>query len=155
MALLEREEEERARAAFIAKMQQYEQDVAPEVYTRLVSDLGDPDDESPWRNWDLAGSIYYCMTLSTTIGYGSFGPVTEGGQLFSCFYAIVGIPLFVASLGVAGAALPRALFAPVFHWTEVYVKQQLAASFQLVHQEKDGEGVCDLAACKQIMRTDP
>lgn len=58
----------------------------------LYTALGDPA-EYPWRNFDFLGSTFFCFTLITTIGYGTFAPATRGGRLFACFYILVGIPL--------------------------------------------------------------
>lgn len=49
-------------------------------------------------NWDFHGSIFFAMTVVTTIGYGNVSPSTDGGQLFCCFFAIVGIPFTMVML---------------------------------------------------------
>ena len=67
-------------------------------------------EDSLWRNWDFFGSLFYCFTLVTTIGYGTFHPLTVGGKLFTCFYAVVGVPLnFVLFARLGSAVIPLTL----------------------------------------------
>ena len=60
----------------------------------------DDNDDDMWNcniyheYWSLTGSIFYCFTLVTTIGYGSFSPGTDGGKIFTLFYSFLGIILF-------------------------------------------------------------
>lgn len=118
MSSLETPAEEEAHEEFKAKMSSYKERVTPEVYDELVGDLGDPDAEL-WRNWDFSGSLYYCFTLITTIGYGSFGPSTTGGMLFTVFFVLTGVPLFLTTLAVTGSALPQMTLGWLFHWAEI------------------------------------
>ncbi|CAH8438837.1 unnamed protein product [Schistosoma turkestanicum] len=43
--------------------------------------------------WSLWGSIYYCFTLFTTIGYGNVFPSTVTGKLITIIYGMITIPL--------------------------------------------------------------
>ena len=128
MIAIEGEHEEHMHAAFQAKMADYKRRVSPAVYTDLVADLGDPD-ATPWRNWDLAGAFYYCFTLVTTIGYGSFGPATDGGKYFTAVFALCGIPMFLITLSTAGAALPEILFGWLSHWAAQLTRAKLRELF--------------------------
>ncbi|XP_014242397.1 TWiK family of potassium channels protein 18-like isoform X2 [Cimex lectularius] len=53
-------------------------------------------------SWDLTGSIFFCATTCTTIGYGDITPVTTVGKILMMFYAFFGIPLFLILLGFVG-----------------------------------------------------
>ena len=64
-------------------------------YLGFLGVVGDPD-IYPWANWDFNGAYFFAYTLCTTIGYGTFAPVTRGGRLFACLYIVVGIPLNLA-----------------------------------------------------------
>lgn len=41
-------------------------------------------------------SIYLSVITLTTVGYGDFSPTTAVGKVFTMFYAVVGIGVFVA-----------------------------------------------------------
>nr|CAH8829684.1 unnamed protein product [Trichobilharzia regenti] len=49
--------------------------------------------------WNFWGSIYYCFTLFTTIGYGNVFPSTVGGKLLTILYGIIAIPLCSLLIG--------------------------------------------------------
>lgn len=43
--------------------------------------------------WDYSNSLFFAMTVTTTIGYGNQSPVTSGGRIFVIIFALLGIPL--------------------------------------------------------------
>ena len=45
--------------------------------------------------WSYGRSIYFSFIAITTIGYGQLAPTTTRGQIFLCFYALFGIPIFL------------------------------------------------------------
>ncbi|KAK7907446.1 hypothetical protein WMY93_016058 [Mugilogobius chulae] len=45
------------------------------------------------RQWKFTGSLYFAITVITTIGYGHAAPCTTAGKVFCMFYALLGIPL--------------------------------------------------------------
>eukprot|EP01065_Artemidia_motanka_P004418 TRINITY_DN120_c12_g1_i1.p1 TRINITY_DN120_c12_g1~~TRINITY_DN120_c12_g1_i1.p1 ORF type:complete len:245 (+),score=61.61 TRINITY_DN120_c12_g1_i1:76-810(+) len=50
-----------------------------------------PDHKDP--HWSYTGSVFFALTVITTIGYGETAPQTWGGQLFCFFYSIPGISI--------------------------------------------------------------
>ncbi|TDH00983.1 hypothetical protein EPR50_G00175520 [Perca flavescens] len=46
-------------------------------------------------DWDLYGSMFFCCTVFTTVGYGKIYPVTITGKVVCVLYAMVGIPLML------------------------------------------------------------
>lgn len=54
------------------------------VFYRFVEDLA-------WVD-----SLYFSVITLTTVGYGDFSPTTTPGKVFTMFYAVVGIGIFVA-----------------------------------------------------------
>ncbi|XP_007573969.1 potassium channel subfamily K member 18 isoform X2 [Poecilia formosa] len=53
--------------------------------------------QSPSR-WDFLGSVFFCCTIFTTVGYGQIYPVTLLGKVLCIIYAMVGIPLMLLVL---------------------------------------------------------
>ncbi|KAM7533138.1 hypothetical protein Aperf_G00000128121 [Anoplocephala perfoliata] len=44
-------------------------------------------------SWSFWGSLYYCITLFTTIGYGNVFPSTNTGRIITICYGLISIPL--------------------------------------------------------------
>ena len=57
------------------------------------------------QNWSLVGSIWFIVTVFTTIGYGTYTPQTPVGQLIVVVFATFGIPTFGYLALLAGSAL--------------------------------------------------
>ena len=53
-------------------------------------------------SWNFANALIFTVTIMTTIGYGHIAPKTNGGQLFTILYAMIGTPMlliFLANIG--------------------------------------------------------
>ncbi|XP_019622480.1 PREDICTED: potassium channel subfamily K member 10-like isoform X2 [Branchiostoma belcheri] len=57
------------------------------------------------RSSSFFDCYYYCVTVTTTVGYGHVTPTTTGGKFFTLFYALVTIPLLVITLADIGRKL--------------------------------------------------
>ncbi|XP_077989215.1 TWiK family of potassium channels protein 18-like [Glandiceps talaboti] len=55
--------------------------------------------------WDWTTGCFFCITVLTTIGYGSLVPVTMHGKIVTIVYAVIGIPLFLIFLAKLGDIL--------------------------------------------------
>eukprot|EP00639_Heterosigma_akashiwo_P000048 CAMPEP_0194576706 /NCGR_PEP_ID=MMETSP0292-20121207/11741_1 /TAXON_ID=39354 /ORGANISM="Heterosigma akashiwo, Strain CCMP2393" /LENGTH=298 /DNA_ID=CAMNT_0039428863 /DNA_START=210 /DNA_END=1106 /DNA_ORIENTATION=+ len=51
-------------------------------------------------DWTYSGAAFFAVTVMTTIGYGTFAPSTDGGKVFTIFYALFSIPCFLYTLAV-------------------------------------------------------
>merc|ERR1719187_1991361 len=58
--------------------------------------------------WSFAGSLFYSITVITTIGYGHIAPKTAVAKIVTIFYAILGIPLTVLCWSNIGDAMANA-----------------------------------------------
>ncbi|GAB6031396.1 hypothetical protein CHUAL_009178 [Chamberlinius hualienensis] len=61
-----------------------------EAYKRGVVVYGNTTKEP---NWSFGQSLFFVVTVVTTIGYGHVTPISEGGKIFCIILAVLGIPL--------------------------------------------------------------
>lgn len=58
-------------------------------------------------HWSYGSSVFFAITVITTIGYGHLAPTTSAGQVFFTLYAVIGIPLCAIMLVGIGERLAR------------------------------------------------
>eukprot|EP00095_Tigriopus_kingsejongensis_P012240 maker-scaffold87_size395581-snap-gene-1.14 protein:Tk12240 transcript:maker-scaffold87_size395581-snap-gene-1.14-mRNA-1 annotation:"AGAP004717-PC" len=68
----------------------------------------DGSEDETQVNWTFAGSLFYSITVITTIGYGHIAPKTAVAKIVTIFYAIMGIPLTVLCWSNIGDAMANA-----------------------------------------------
>ncbi|VDK20029.1 unnamed protein product [Taenia asiatica] len=62
-------------------------------------------------SWSFWGSLYYCITLFTTIGYGNVFPSTTTGRIVTICYGLIAIPLCSMVINRMSKAIARILKA--------------------------------------------
>ncbi|XP_053164966.1 potassium channel subfamily K member 18 [Hemicordylus capensis] len=60
---------------------------------------------NPKKKWSFLGSLFFCCTVFTTVGYGTIYPVTRLGKYLCMLYALFGIPLMFLVLTDMGDIL--------------------------------------------------
>ncbi|CAM9624996.1 unnamed protein product, partial [Heterosigma akashiwo] len=89
-----------------------------EIQPYLTGKSSVPTDDDPF--WNIEGAAFFCWTIMTTIGYGSYTPYSDAGKVFVVFYTIVTVPLFLVSLAVLSASLARGAKAVAAHLHKDY-----------------------------------
>uniref|UniRef100_A0A669PWJ6 Potassium two pore domain channel subfamily K member 18 n=1 Tax=Phasianus colchicus TaxID=9054 RepID=A0A669PWJ6_PHACC len=64
---------------------------------------------NPKDIWTFFGSLFFCCTVFTTVGYGNTYPVTRAGKYLCMLYALFGIPLMFLVLTDMGDILATVL----------------------------------------------
>ena len=59
-----------------------------------------------WEDWTVVDAFYFSVVSVLTVGYGDLTPQTDLGKLFTVFFLLFGVGLFVAFVAhVASAAV--------------------------------------------------
>jgi len=62
------------------------------------------------EGWSLAESLYMTAITLSTIGYGDFYPVTDGGRFFTVFFVIFGVGTMLYTVGLLTETMVEARF---------------------------------------------
>lgn len=60
------------------------------------------------ENWSFVDALYFCVTTLTTVGFGNPAPSTDVGKLFTVFFVLSGVGMFLAVINGVGRAAVRA-----------------------------------------------
>lgn len=56
------------------------------------------------EHWTVVDSLYFCVTTLTTVGFGNPAPTTDVGKLFTVFFVLSGVGMFLAVINGVGRA---------------------------------------------------
>ncbi|MFT4049540.1 MAG: potassium channel family protein [Solirubrobacterales bacterium] len=59
------------------------------------------------EHWTVVDSLYFCVTTLTTVGFGNPAPTTDIGKLFTVFFVLSGVGMFLAVINGVGRAAVR------------------------------------------------
>ena len=89
------------------------------------------------KHWFFSKALLFSFTIVTTIGYGTFAPVTVGGRLFLVLYALLGIPL-------AGLTLSTVAKRGLHMVTLLFTIKTDKVLEAFNHYDEDGSGELDV-----------
>lgn len=59
------------------------------------------------EGWPLLDAAFFAVVTISTVGYGEIVPQTVAGKIFTMFYILVGLGVFVAAASAVAEALMR------------------------------------------------
>ncbi|XP_062989328.1 potassium channel subfamily K member 18 [Elgaria multicarinata webbii] len=90
-----------------------ENETSNEIFKKRTHELISSIDfvwfSDPKKKWSFLGSLFFCCTVFTTVGYGHTYPVTKLGKYLCMLYALFGIPLMFLVLTDMGDVLASIL----------------------------------------------
>nr|XP_027212715.1 uncharacterized protein LOC113805849 [Penaeus vannamei] len=85
----------------LQQLEAFEEDLVESVRNQTY----DQGPEEQKKRWSVIGSLFYCVTVITTIGYGHVSPRTNTGKMVTIVYALFGIPLMLLCLTNIGNSM--------------------------------------------------
>lgn len=61
------------------------------------------------EDWSFIDALYFAVVSMATVGYGDFSPVTAIGKIFTMGYLVIGIGIFVLTVGAIAEAILSAM----------------------------------------------
>ncbi|XP_070551637.1 TWiK family of potassium channels protein 18-like [Ptychodera flava] len=104
----------------------------------LSAELNNILTELRQTRWTLPSSLFFCMTVITTIGYGTIAPVTTAGRMLCIVYATFGIPLLLLILSILGNRLASPCRGICLKLLLVKVKERVQEVMPRVELRKPG-----------------
>ncbi|XP_055758209.1 potassium channel subfamily K member 18 [Salvelinus fontinalis] len=93
------------------------------------------------ERWTFYGSLFFCCTVFTTVGYGEIYPVTLPGKVVCILYAMVGIPLMLLVITDVGDLLAMLLSRAYCHLHSLFCRLPQYGRWSPSHDtEKPGHG---------------
>lgn len=87
---------------------------------QLKLDLHGIEQFAPTDEWTFLGSVFFSMTVFTTIGYGDKPPKTDAGKVAVMLYSFVGIPLLLIVLADFGKIFTKLIKLMLIYIRRLY-----------------------------------
>lgn len=62
------------------------------------------------EKWSMVDAFYFSVTTLTTVGFGQPAPTTDVGKIFTAFFVLSGVGMFLAvinAIGIAAVKIPK------------------------------------------------
>lgn len=63
------------------------------------------------EDWEFVDAFYFAVVSMATVGYGDLSPETTAGKVFTIGFLVIGIGIFVLTVGAIAEAILSALTA--------------------------------------------
>ncbi|KAK4887163.1 hypothetical protein RN001_003434 [Aquatica leii] len=108
-----------------------EEHTQDEIFEKLSSYCGRPlsanmSEIDPPIRWDFYHSLFFVITVVSTIGYGNLAPTTTVTRIFMIFYAIVGMPMNGMLIINLGDYFGKSFLKLYHRWKTTRVQHALA-----------------------------
>ncbi|XP_061194826.1 TWiK family of potassium channels protein 7-like [Saccostrea echinata] len=126
-----------------------------ENYENLIRNT--PYDTTEKPLWSMWGSLFFCATIYTTIGYGHITPNTNFGKVMTIFYATIGIPLALMVLAEVGKKLTVGLkflwkFVRRYYYTGYCIKVRQTGTTYMKSGFQRGKTALRKASVRSVRR---
>jgi voltage-gated potassium channel Kch len=61
------------------------------------------------EGWGFIDALYFAVVSMATVGYGDFSPETPAGKIFTMGFLVIGIGIFVLTVGAIAEAILSAM----------------------------------------------
>ncbi|MCI4382371.1 hypothetical protein PGIGA_G00014120 [Pangasianodon gigas] len=116
-------------------------DESEEVLVGAIEQKIRTDYQAVWSQsytkWTFYGSLFFCCTVFTTVGYGEIYPVTGTGRAACIIYAMLGIPLMLLVISDVGDILAM-LVSNSYQRLHSSCKRLLSQLWSLCRSRKSG-----------------
>ncbi|MFH4976775.1 hypothetical protein AB6A40_003484 [Gnathostoma spinigerum] len=102
-------------------------------------------------SWDFLTSLFFTVTMLTSIGYGYVAPFTFCGRLFGVIYCLIGIPLTLVTVTNIAKFLSEALFFIHFQLWQFWIRWRERSKCSSIREDDLQPDICEGSSEQEIL----